>query len=190
MDLKNIKANLRKDASSIRKQAYKNDDGSAIFRIQAFFIDNIKLTSNTVISAFLPIGSEIDLRPMLSDLSEDNHIITLPCVVGDNMPLLFRHWQLGDPLIKESFGTMAPKNNAIEYIPDILLVPMLAFDNQGYRLGYGGGFYDRSLEKIRAVKKITAIGVAYGEQQIDKIPHDHHDQPLDMIITDEGIIIP
>ncbi len=190
MNLNNIKASLRKDASLIRKQAYNHDDGSAIFRIQAFFIDNIKLTTNTVISGFLPIGSEIDLRPMLSDLSEDNHIITLPCVAGDNMPLLFRRWQLGDPLIKESFGTMAPADNAIEHIPDILLVPMLAFDEQGYRLGYGGGFYDRSLEKIRSLKKTIAIGIAYGEQQVNHIPRDNHDQPLDMIITDEGIIIP
>ena len=85
---------------------------------------------------------------------------------------------------------MAPADDAPEHIPDVLLVPMLAFDRAGYRLGYGGGFYDRTLEKIRAMKKITAVGVAYGEQQVESIPRDEHDQPLDMIITDEGIIIP
>lgn len=190
MTLDDKKQEARKAASAIRKQAYGADDGSAIERIQAFFIDNVTLGEHSVISGFLPIGSEIDLRPMLADLSDDKHTIVLPCVVGKNVPLLFREWKIGDPLVEESFGTMAPADDAPEHIPNILFVPMLSFDKAGYRLGYGGGFYDRTLEKIRAQKKVIAIGVAYGEQLVDEVPRGEYDQPLDLIVTDEGIIVP
>lgn len=190
MSLNTIKKDARKAASAIRKQASAADDGSAIERVQAFFVDNVPLGEQGVISGFLPIGSEIDLRPMLADLIDAHHKVVLPCVVGKNTPLLFREWTIGDPLVEDGFGTMAPADDAPEHIPDILLVPMLAFDKAGYRLGYGGGFYDRTLEKIRLMKKIIAVGVAYGEQQIDEVPRDGHDQPLDLIVTDEGIIVP
>ncbi len=190
MSLDDLKKAARKAASAKRKQAHAADDGTAIERAQAFFIDNVDLGEHSVISGFLPIGSELDLRPMLADLADAKHTIVLPCVVGDNTPLLFREWQVGDPLVEESFGTMAPADDAPEHVPDILLVPMLAFDKAGYRLGYGGGFYDRTLEKIRPMKKVIAIGVAYGEQRVEAVPRGDHDQPLDLIITDEGIIVP
>ncbi len=190
MTLDDLKKAARKQAGAVRKQAYQADDGSALDRVQAFFIDNVPLGNHSVISGFLPIGSELDLRPMLADMSDAKHTIVLPCVVGNGMPLLFREWKIGDPLVEEKFGTMAPADAAPEHVPDILLVPMLAFDKAGFRLGYGGGFYDRTLEKIRAMKKVIAVGVAYGAQQVDEVPRGEHDQPLDLIVTDEGIIVP
>ena len=141
-----------------------------------------------VVSGFLPIGSEVDLRGILANLSAKGVISTLPCVVGNDMPLVFRAWQEGDELVKESFGTVAPAETAQEYAPDILMVPMLAFDRKGYRLGYGGGFYDRSLEKLRKEKNVIAVGVAYAAQEVEEVPRDHFDQPLDLIITEKEVI--
>ena len=189
MELSQIKAQARKAASSRRKAAFAEDDGSAITKIEALFRD-MEPANARVISGFLPIGSEIDLRPMLASLGEDGHCIVLPCVVGNEMPLKFRAWKLGDPLVKENFGTVAPADTAPEHAPDIILAPMLAFDRKGYRLGYGGGFYDRSLEMLRKTKQVLAIGVAYAAQEVEDVPHDGLDQPLDMIITEEEIIRP
>ena len=189
MELSEIKAAARKAASARRKAAHGADDGGAVTRIEALFRD-MEPAGTKVISGFLPIGSEIDLRPMLASLGNDGHTIVLPCVVGNDMPLKFREWKLGDPLVKENFGTVAPADTAPEHAPDIILAPMLAFDRSGYRLGYGGGFYDRSLEMLRRTKQVLAVGVAYAAQEIDDVPHDNLDQPLDMIITDKEIIRP
>lgn len=190
MELSEIKQQARKQASLRRKEAAQKDDGGAIMKITDLFLGAAQPSDEAVVSGFLPIGSELDLRPMLARLSVEGHLIVLPCVVGNDQPLVFRQWVVGDPLVKESFGTVAPADSAPEHAPDILLVPMLAFDRQGYRLGYGGGFYDRSLEKLRAQKKVMAVGVAYAAQEVTAVPHDALDQPLDLIVTEEGVIRP
>ena len=188
MDLVEIKKRARKEASAVRKEAFAADDGSAMPSLEKLFLETVAPAEGAVVSGFLPIGSEVDLRGLLANLSAAGRIAVLPCVIGNDMPLIFREWREGDELVKESFGTVAPAGTAAAHDPDILLVPMLAFDRKGYRLGYGGGFYDRTLEKLRKSKDVIAIGVAYAAQEVDDVPRDHHDQPLDMIITEKEVI--
>jgi 5-formyltetrahydrofolate cyclo-ligase len=108
-------------------------------------------------------------------------------VLGKNLPLKFRLWTPGEPTIAGVWNIPMPPEAAAEIFPDVVLVPMLAFDKQGYRLGYGGGFYDRTLRQLRARKSIEAIGIAYAAQEIPKVPHGEHDEPLDWILTERGI---
>ena len=142
----------------------------------------------TVVSGFLPIGSEINTLKALDRFRELGCTICLPCVVEKDAPLVFRAWTPGDELIEESFGTRAPADTAAVVEPDLLLVPMLAFDRDGYRLGYGGGFYDRSLDRLRGMKRVVAVGVAFAGQEVDAVPHDALDQPLDWIVTEKEAI--
>lgn len=190
MTLIEEKQAARKAASKVRKDAAANDGGAASMEIYSHLQSAGILKAGQIVSGFLPIGSEIDTRPILVVLREMGLIICLPCVEAEDAPLTFREWYPDDELVKEKFGTMAPAKSAREVDPDIILSPMLAFDRAGYRLGYGGGFYDRSLEKLRKIKQVTAIGVAYAAQEVASVPRDTFDQPLDMILTEKEVIKP
>lgn len=141
-----------------------------------------------VISGFHPYLSEISTLELLHRLASEGWVTALPVVVGKNEPLIFRRWSPDEVLVSGLWGIQIPVDTAPEVSPDVLLVPMLAYDARGYRLGYGGGFYDRTLAKLRALKKITAIGVAYSGQEVEEVPHDEHDQPLDWIMTERETI--
>jgi 5-formyltetrahydrofolate cyclo-ligase len=140
-----------------------------------------------ILSAFHPTQSEIDVRPLLGKLAGEGWTPCLPVVLGKGLPLEFRRWYPGEALVLGKWGILRPADDAPVVEPDVLLVPLLAFDRQGYRLGYGGGFYDRTLEKLRGMKKVVAIGVAYAAQEIDAVPRDGHDQRLDYIMTEKGV---
>ena len=136
------------------------------------------------VSGFYPYLSEISVLELLGRLASAGWATALPVVVAKDEPLIFRRWSPGEALVSVLWGIQLPPGTALEVSPDVLLVPMLAYDARGYRLGYGGGFYDRTLAKLRASKKITAIGVAYSGQEVEEVPHDEHDQPLDWIMTE------
>ena len=140
---------------------------------------------NKVISAFHSCGTEISTFELFDKLVAEGWTTALPVVVAKNEPLLFRRWAPGDELVLGRWDIQIPPETAPEVQPDVLLVPMLAFDRKGYRLGYGGGFYDRTLAKLRALKNVMAIGIAYAGQEIDMVPRDDHDQPLDWIMTEK-----
>lgn len=189
-ELADRKAAARKAASAARKAARDAAGPGAPAALSAIFAGALEPLPGTTVSGFLPIGSEIDPRPALRHLRVMGCEICLPCVVAPDAPLVFRAWQENDTLVEESFGTRAPAPSAPERVPDILMVPMLAFDDAGYRLGYGGGFYDRSLEALRAVKRVVAVGVAYSGQRVDAVPRGDFDQPLDWIVTQSGAFRP
>jgi len=185
------KVAARKAASAARKQAAAivgRDAASAA--IADNFQQSIPLQHVDAISGFLPIGSEIDTRPLLRKVLEQGVNICLPAVIKRDHPLEFRQWRDGDSLIDEAFGTQAPATTATVVEPDILIVPLLAFDRAGYRLGYGGGFYDRSLQKLRRTKRVLAVGVAFAGQETGTVPRDENDQPLDWIITEREAFQP
>lgn len=139
-------------------------------------------------SVFWSMGAEIDTGPLLKTLHAMGHRTALPVVAKKAAPLIFRAWAPGDALGDGGFGTSIPATNAEEVTPDVLFVPLLAFDDDGYRLGYGGGFYDRTLEKLRAGSDdVIAIGVAFSGQRVDTVPRGPYDQPLDWIATELGI---
>ncbi|MCH8001431.1 MAG: 5-formyltetrahydrofolate cyclo-ligase [Proteobacteria bacterium] len=141
-----------------------------------------------VVSAYWPIGSEVDPRPLMHRLHEDGHPIALPVVVARGRPLVFRAWRSGDPLEPAGLGTREPLADRPELTPRVLIVPLLAFDRAGYRLGYGGGFYDRTLTGLRRAGETLAVGVAYAAQEVAEVPHDGDDQPLDWLVTEAEAI--
>lgn len=141
-----------------------------------------------IVSGFYPYQDEIDVRPLLGKLAGEGWTTALPIVISKGEPLIFRRWFPGEPTVPGMWNIPQPPDHEPELEPDVLLVPMLAFDRNGYRLGYGGGFYDRTLAKLRAQKPITAIGVAYAGQEIDSVPRDDHDQPLNYILTEKELI--
>jgi 5-formyltetrahydrofolate cyclo-ligase len=108
-------------------------------------------------------------------------------VIARDTALVFREWQPGDELAPSDLDIPEPTIDKSVGIPEFLLVPLLAFDRQGYRLGYGGGYYDRTLQDLRATRDITAIGIAYQGQEVDSVPHESFDQRLDGVITEAGV---
>ena len=172
-------------AASARKTAHDASKDSAAIALALRGLPVIPDPGGRTISAFHPYLSEISTLELLVKLAAEGWTTALPVVVGKELPLKFRRWVPGDAMVSGLWDIQIPVETAPEVEPDVLLVPMLAFDRKGYRLGYGGGFYDRTLAKLRALKKITAIGVAYAGQEVDSVPHDAHDQPLDWIMTEQ-----
>jgi 5-formyltetrahydrofolate cyclo-ligase len=110
----------------------------------------------------------------------------MPVMVGKGAPLLFRAWAPGDVMDRAVWGIAEPKADKAAVDPDVLLVPLLAFDRGGWRIGYGGGYYDRTLRTLRAKKPIVAVGLAYDEQLIEAVPHLEYDERLDWVLTPSG----
>ncbi|MGE4061775.1 MAG: 5-formyltetrahydrofolate cyclo-ligase [Rhodospirillaceae bacterium] len=140
------------------------------------------------IAGYWPLGDELDPRPALEALWNAGALLALPVVAGQGQVLIFRSWKPGDALDQGPFGTQHPNPRAPIVGPHILFVPLIAFDLQGARLGYGAGYYDRTLASLRAQGAVTAIGLAYDAQRVDSVPADPHDQPLDGVITPSGAL--
>ncbi len=138
-----------------------------------------------IIAGFWPMGAEIDIRPLLLALQGRGHTLALPITPKRGQPLSFRAWRFGAPLLPGPFGTSQPPPEAPAATPDFLLVPLLAFDARGHRLGYGGGYYDRTLA---ALPWAAALGVAFASQCLPLVPTDATDIPLPRIATEAGII--
>jgi len=146
------------------------------------------LRENSVVSGYHPIGSEIDPRPLLAMMHWAGHRVVLPVVAGKDRPLQFREWVEGDPMSKGPFGVREPLPEAREAMPDVLLVPLLAFDRRGFRLGYGGGFFDRTLSMLRKLGSPLAIGIGFSAQEVNTVPAAEYDQPLNWIVTEQEAI--
>ncbi len=143
----------------------------------------------STVSGYLPLGDEIDPVPALIRLEHVGWQLALPVVIAKAEPLLFRQWRQGDALETGPLNTRHPLPRAAELSPDILLVPLLAFDKKGQRIGWGGGFYDRTIAALRTERSILVFGVAFSRQQVDKVPCDNHDEPLNGVITEVGAYI-
>lgn len=142
------------------------------------------------VAAYIPIHSEIDTWPLMHALADAGHSLALPSIKRKAHPLEFRSFTLGDKLRRGAFGTREPLRNAALVTPDIILLPLLAYGRDGSRLGYGGGFYDRTLQSLRQNKtnagEIFACGVAYSGQEVPILPTDQFDQKLDGVLTETG----
>jgi 5-formyltetrahydrofolate cyclo-ligase len=141
---------------------------------------------DAVVSGFASLANELDCMPLLGRLAGEGLRLALPRVDGKGKPLVFRAWAPGDEMDAGVWGIAEPKVSRAALEPDILLVPLLAVDKAGWRLGYGGGFYDRSLADLRARKPVIAIGLAYDAQVVDAVPHLDYDEPLDWVLTPSG----
>jgi 5-formyltetrahydrofolate cyclo-ligase len=138
-----------------------------------------------IVSGFMAIGAEIDPLPLMTTLAP-SHMLALPVLMGKGQPLAFRRWAPGEPLKSGLWGIREPLETAPVVEPDVLLVPLLAFDANGRRLGYGAGYYDRTLALLRSRRPIIAIGVAFDEQEEAEVPVSASDQPLDWVLTPSG----
>ena len=137
-----------------------------------------------VVAAYYPVRSEFDCMPLLRRVAAEGWTLALPVIAGP-APLLFREWTFGAPLEPGPFGVREPVEGPLA-APDVVLVPLLAFDARGYRLGYGGGHYDRTLAALRGAGGVTAIGLAFDAQEVAEVPVCPYDEPLDWILTPSG----
>jgi 5-formyltetrahydrofolate cyclo-ligase len=146
------------------------------------FLRDWTLPPGAIVAGFWPLDGEIDIRPLLHALHDRGHAIALPVTGKRGEALIFRLWAPGTPLLAGRFGTRHPDGEAV--VPDVLLIPLLAFDTAGNRLGYGGGFYDRT---IAALPDATRIGCAFAAQELDSVPIGPYDQRLHAIATEDGV---
>jgi 5-formyltetrahydrofolate cyclo-ligase len=152
----------------------------------ANFVAAIPLPPGAVVSAYVAIGDEADPAPLIQRLRAKGHPIALPRVVRKGEKLAFHLREPGTALVPGVFGLSQPGKDWPEAIPDVLVVPLLAFDSKGLRLGYGAGFYDRTLAALRASRKILAVGYGLSAQEVPDVPHHSGDEPLDWIVTEAG----
>lgn len=175
-----IKAEARRAAFARRKQAFAAGQGQAAELLADFLADQ----GGKVLSGYMPMRTEIDPLPAMA---AHRGPVCVPVIPGASMPLRFREWSPGCALEAGDFGALIPAEGAwLE--PEVLIVPLLAFDRRGFRLGYGGGFYDRTLERLRARHPVLAVGFAFAAQEVDAVPTEPTDQRLDAIVTDAGLI--
>jgi 5-formyltetrahydrofolate cyclo-ligase len=146
------------------------------------------IAAGMIVSGFMPMKSEINPLPLMKKLAGQGARLALPAVAGRGKPLIMRAWTWGEPLVAGVWGIREPKPQAAEVEPDILLVPLLAFDRAGYRLGYGGGYYDLTIAQLRARKAVVAVGLAYAAQEIPKVPTTPRDARLDLVLTEREAI--
>lgn len=186
-DRKAQKARMRTLARSARRRVPAADARAAAEVIATWAGDIAALAQRCTVSCFSTFGDELDTAPLIKALIRKGCRLALPVVVGRAQPLVFRRWTPGDPMGTGHFGIREPLPSASEVHPRVFLVPLLAFDRQGYRVGYGGGFYDRSLQKARAEGRVAAIGLAFASQQVGLVPRDRYDQPVDFVLTERGL---
>lgn len=141
------------------------------------------------VSAFASIGDEIATGPLLAALHAAGFVVGLPITGKIGTPLSFRRWTPETRMVEGRMRIPEPPADAAPVVPDVLFVPLAAFDRRGHRIGYGAGFYDRTLAALRAEKDVVAIGVAYAGQEVLFVPNDDHDEPLDMIVTEKDTIL-
>ena len=193
-DLDDIKRRLRAEAKGRRATAAGAAPGAgeAVRRRLFEALDGgaIKLQAGAAVSAYWPKGDELDPRPTMAALTARGNPIGLPVVVARGAPLAFRRWTPGDELAPAGFGLREPAAGQPDVTPALLLVPLLAFDRSGTRLGYGGGFYDRTLARLRApgAQAALAVGIAYAGQEMPDLPRAPTDRALDWIFTETEAI--
>jgi 5-formyltetrahydrofolate cyclo-ligase len=187
VSLIDAKAALRREALA-RRDALPPELRQAVAETIALRAFPLDVGSGVRVSGFSPFGSEINPVPLMRRLAERGAQLALPVVIGRGHPLVFRAWAFGEPLAKGVWGIREPPPEAAEVDPDILLVPLAAFDRAGHRIGYGAGYYDLTLAGLRARKPVVAVGLAYAAQEIPAVPATARDARLDLVLTEREVI--
>jgi 5-formyltetrahydrofolate cyclo-ligase len=179
--MSDIKAMARDAAFAVRKRAFAAGQGQAA----EILADYLAAERGRVLSGYMPMRTEIDPLPAMA---AHQGTVGVPVILGKAMPLRFREWSPGVKLVEGAFKALIPEEGPwVE--PEVLIVPLLAFDARGYRLGYGGGFYDRTLEGLRAKGRVLAVGFAFAAQEVAEVPIDATDQRLDAVVTERGVTV-
>lgn len=181
--IETVKVEARRAAFARRKAAFDAGDrvAGAVNLLKA-----LAPYSGHDIAGYMAMRTEIDPLPAMADLAQSGRI-GVPVIAGRGMPLVFHLWTPEAKMMDGPFGARIPANG-VQMEPQVLIVPLVAFDQQGGRLGYGGGFYDRTLEALRAKRPTVAIGFAWAAQEAENLPLEPTDQPLDVIVTEMGVI--
>ena len=179
MSVDTAKAEARKNAFACRKTAFLAGQGQAATKLAEVLADQ----TGNVLAGYMPMRTEIDPLPAMA---AHRGVVAVPVIVGKNQALLFRTWSPDCTMIEGEFGALIPADGAF-VTPNVLIVPLLAFDARGYRLGYGGGFYDRTLQALRTNGPILALGFAFEAQEVEEVPIDANDERLDGIVTEQGL---
>ncbi|MER2520777.1 MAG: 5-formyltetrahydrofolate cyclo-ligase [Bdellovibrionales bacterium] len=187
-DLYHDKNSLRSAMEKLRCEASAKSGSAAARKICRILCGSIDIRPNTVVASYHPQRCEISPEPLIAALRERGCEIALPVVIGKHQPLTFRAFSPGNALAPGFGGIPEPLPQAETLSPDLFLVPLLAFDRQGNRLGYGGGYYDRTLNLARLCKRVLAIGLAYSCQEIENVPHGSHDMRLDAVLTEKELL--
>jgi len=181
------KAQLRHDAMARRDAMLPEVRQQAAEAIAARPFP-LAIAPGAVVSGFMALNSEINPLPLMHKLAGQGARLALPAVVGRGKPLIMRAWELGAPLERGQWGIREPKPEAAQVEPDILLVPLLAFDRAGHRIGYGAGYYDLTIAQLRARKAVTAIGLGFAVQEVPAVPTTPRDSRLDLVLTEREVI--
>ena len=184
MAKRTLRAVARKERSALARAAGEAVPAQLLERFDAA----LQPAPVTIVSGYWPSRDEIDPRPLMAALHRRGHLCALPVIAGAAAPLVFRRWAPGDALAAGGYDIPVPPEGAPALTPGLLLVPLLAFDRTGVRLGYGGGFYDRTLEALRAAGPVLAVGLAYAGQAVACVPCEASDQRLDWIVTETEAI--
>jgi len=187
MPVEELKAELRASAQAFRDAMPADVRRAAAEAIPARKFP-LAIALGIIVSGFMPLKSEINPLLLMQKLAEAGARLALPAIAGRGRPLIMRAWEFGAPLDRGQWGIREPKPDAPEVEPDILLVPLLAFDRAGYRLGYGAGYYDITIHRLRALKPVTAVGIAFAAQEVPKIPTTPRDERLDLVLTEREVI--
>jgi 5-formyltetrahydrofolate cyclo-ligase len=181
------KAALRREALA-RRDALPAAERQAAAEAIAVRPFPLALKPGVVISGFMPVKSEINPLPLMRELAAAGARLALPAVAGRGKPLIMRAYAYGDPLAAGVWGIREPEADAPGVEPDILLVPLLAFDRKGNRIGYGAGYYDMTINRLRGLKTVVAVGIAYAAQEVPAVPATPRDARLDLMLTERDVI--
>jgi 5-formyltetrahydrofolate cyclo-ligase len=179
MTMSDPKAAARTAAFARRKAAFGAGQGQAA----ELLADVLSAHAGKALAGYMPMRTEIDPLPAMA---AHQGLVGVPVIMAAATPLKFREWAPGVAMIAGDFGALIPAEGAW-VAPQVVIVPLLAFDARGYRLGYGGGFYDRTLQGLRAKGPVVAIGFAFAAQEVEEVPTDAFDQKLDMVVTEKGL---
>src|SRR5215469_3030102 len=185
--IRDEKARLRREAGARRDAlpAQSRQLAAEAIAARAF---PLAIAAGTIVSGFMPLKSEINPLPLMRKLADAGARLALPVVAGRGKPLIMRSWQWGEPLVPGVWGIREPGPAAATVEPDIVLVPLLAFDRSGHRVGYGAGYYDLTITQLRVSKQIAAVGIAFAAQEVETVPRTAFDAQLDLVLTENETI--
>lgn len=188
-EINRLKTELRTAQRLKRAELFKRATPKIYAAAAGHFQKFLAQQSGGAVAAYWPIKDEFDTRPLLEVVAAQGGRLALPVIAGDSGRLIFREWTPGALLVPAGFGTLGPKDTAPEVLPGLVITPLLAFDRRGCRLGYGGGFYDRTITVLRAAGKCNyALGLGFSAQRVQQVPVGPEDARLDAIVTEAGVI--
>ena len=188
MDVVQVEKNELRAAALARRDAIPAAERAAAAEAIAARPFPVAVKEGAIVSGFSPMKSEINPFPLMRKLAAAGAQLALPVVQKRGLPLIMRAFRFGDELMRGQWGIREPKPNAPELIPDIMIVPLAAFDRAGHRIGYGAGYYDMTIARARSLKAVVALGIGFAAQEIARVPATERDARLDFVLTENEVI--